>query len=227
MSNNTTTPPPRRLLGKDEIDTVQGLGSFLKRLDAEHNFACTGTVPHSALDDGEIRLIYFKGEGNGDGKDKGSYEAATLPLSEEAANDNYAAGKTSPFGRGKDLVYDEGYRQAHEIKPPYFSLTADILSRCSILSLLALRLESTTLLEARLSKLNAYGEGGLFKPHRDTPKGDTRIGTLMLCLPSEFTGGELVVRHKDTDVTFDWATKSKTDISWGFLFSDCEHEVLP
>lgn len=88
-----------------------------------------------------------------------------------------------------------------------------------------------------MSKLNAYPTGGFFKPHRDTPCGEDHIGTLTLCLPSSFKGGELVVRHRDGTATFDWAKEvqgtqsaggqSDPVVAWTFLYSDCEHEVLP
>lgn len=57
-----------------------------------------------------------------------------------------------------------------------------------------------------------------------------------MCLPSHFKGGELVIRHRNGTATFDWATEVKGTpaetgqvpvIAWTFLFSDCDHEVLP
>lgn len=54
---------------------------------------------------------------------------------------------------------------------------------------------------------------------------------MVICLPSEFTGGELQVKHKGQTRTFDWSGKVSQDgqpqIPWAFLYSDCEHEVLP
>lgn len=96
-------------------------------------------------------------------------------------------------------------------------------------------------------KLNAYPTGGFFKAHREsvdcsptlsieltlqscsTPRGEDHLGTLMFCLPTTFTGGELVVRSKAAQqITFDWAAASlEGTISWGFLYADCDHEVLP
>lgn len=55
-------------------------------------------------------------------------------------------------------------------------------------------------------------------------------GTLTFCLPSRFTGGELIVRQDQHEVTVDWATEvlkdGKGSIHWCFLYSDCQHEVL-
>lgn len=62
-------------------------------------------------------------------------------------------------------------------------------------------------------KLNVYSEGGFFKSHRDTPKDDKHIGSLVVCLPSDFKGGELVVRQDGKVEIFDWSEScSKGDI---------------
>jgi hypothetical protein len=60
-----------------------------------------------------------------------------------------------------------------------------------------------------------------------TPRSTTHIGTLVVCLPSEFEGGALVVRQGGEEVRFDWGQEAtiSTDFKWAFLFGDCEHEV--
>lgn len=63
----------------------------------------------------------------------------------------------------------------------------------------------TEYLQICLSKLNIYGEGGFFKPHRDTPRGDDHIGSVVVCLPGQFTGGQLVVKQGTRSVSFDWS----------------------
>ena len=64
-----------------------------------------------------------------------------------------------------------------------------------------------------------------------TPHGKNHIGTITLCLPSSFSGGELVVKHNGSVVTYNWGpeilTPTSHSIAWAFLYSDCEHEVLP
>jgi predicted 2-oxoglutarate/Fe(II)-dependent dioxygenase YbiX len=67
--------------------------------------------------------------------------------------------------------------------------------------------------------------GGHFKSHVDMPHSKDMFGSLMVCLPSEFTGGTLVTRHQGREVTFDWSASAATH--WAAFFSDVEHEVLP
>ncbi|KAJ3047537.1 hypothetical protein HK097_011452 [Rhizophlyctis rosea] len=100
-------------------------------------------------------------------------------------------------------------------------------------------------IQAQLYKLNIMGEGGHFKSHVDTPTGGQMFGSLVVCLPVSFTGGELTVKQKEQLVTFDWAeetqekgTKQKKvtntaavnphrAIRWAAFYSDCEHIIKP
>ena len=149
--------------------------------------------------------------------------------------------KPSAHGRGNETVYDESYRLACELLQGSFALTEDILNEnnnvlASIAALIAPRNPEDGIV-ARLYKLNAYTVGGFFKAHRDTPKSDRHIGTLVVALPVPFEGGALRVSHEGKHVLFDWgkdinppgSSSATHDIRlpWAFLFSDVEHEVLP
>lgn len=77
-----------------------------------------------------------------------------------------------------------------------------------------------------LSSSQVYsGPSGLFQKHVDTPRSQSQIGSLVVCLPSMFKGGNLLVRHHGAEVNFDWAPRSGTTIQWAALYSDCEHEI--
>lgn len=74
-----------------------------------------------------------------------------------------------------------------------------------------------------------YEEGGHFKKHRDTEKEANMFGTLVVALPSQHEGGDLVITHCGKEVRFvtggsdsgDWAT---SDSKWlRFMNDDCEH----
>lgn len=70
------------------------------------------------------------------------------------------------------------------------------------------------------------GPSGLFKKHVDTPRSELQIGSLVVCLPSPFQGGKLVVRHEGREVDFDWGPQSASTIQWTAFYSDCEHEIM-
>ena len=85
-------------------------------------------------------------------------------------------------------------------------------------------------IRAELYKLNIYsGPSGKFKAHVDTPRSETQIGSLVVCLPSAFQGGTLSVSHQDNTVKFDWSASSPAGqtpcIQWAAFYSDCSHEV--
>ncbi|RMY46780.1 hypothetical protein D0863_15775 [Hortaea werneckii] len=100
-------------------------------------------------------------------------------------------------------------------------------------------------LRAELYKLNVYsGPEGFFKPHVDTPRSASQIGSLVVCLPVEFSGGALAVRHQGQEIVHEWGTTTSSPpaaaagtkdinsspasaINWTAFYSDCEHEVLP
>lgn len=71
------------------------------------------------------------------------------------------------------------------------------------------------------------GPDGLFRSHVDTPRSTNQIGSLVVCLPSAFKGGDLIVRHQGSNVSFDWSTRSDSTIQWAAFYSDCAHEIKP
>ncbi|KAI5360059.1 hypothetical protein Slin15195_G119210 [Septoria linicola] len=85
-------------------------------------------------------------------------------------------------------------------------------------------------LRAELYKVNVYsGPSGMFTSHVYTPRSSTQIGSLVVCLPTDFTGGALAVRHQGHNIEHDWASESSAQepaVQWAAFYSDCEHEVL-
>lgn len=82
-----------------------------------------------------------------------------------------------------------------------------------------------------LYKLLLYTSGSFFKPHRDSEKEKDMFGTLVIQLPSQFEGGQLVVRHDGRTKTFDFSSSGSANNCFCTYFSafycDCEHEILP
>ncbi|MEV0027460.1 2OG-Fe(II) oxygenase [Nocardia sp. NPDC050793] len=79
-------------------------------------------------------------------------------------------------------------------------------------------------LSAELHSMLVYEPGQFFQRHRDSEKADGMIGTLVVTLPSAFTGGELVIEQQGTKVT---DQGSPEELSFVAFYGDCEHEVLP
>lgn len=59
---------------------------------------------------------------------------------------------------------------------------------------------------------------------------DTRVrqvATLVIVLPSAFTGGELVVRHDGQERVVDFSQDSAFQTQFAAFYADCEHEIRP
>ncbi|WP_194813647.1 2OG-Fe(II) oxygenase [Nocardia sp. XZ_19_385] len=79
-------------------------------------------------------------------------------------------------------------------------------------------------LSAELHSMLVYEPGQFFQRHQDSEKTEGMIGTLVVTLPSAFTGGELVIEQQGTRVI---DKGSPERLSFVAFYSDCEHEVLP
>ncbi|OQD86871.1 hypothetical protein PENSOL_c084G03942 [Penicillium solitum] len=168
----------------------------------------------------------------------------TLPLDSNAdsksASDNLhrlvVGCDPASFGRGQEDVIDPRYRKARKLEPRHFftsfhpsdfgilqNVEQILLPNFNTLSQNSLPFRK---LSAELYKLNVYsGPSGLFRQHVDTPRSQSQIGSLVVCLPSPFKGGNLIVQHEGKQVTFDWSHQSASAIQWAAFYSDCEHEI--
>lgn len=79
-------------------------------------------------------------------------------------------------------------------------------------------------LRAELHNLLVYERGQFFSLHQDSEKLDGMIGTLVLTLPSEFEGGEFVLRHGNKRMV---AKGSSDKVEVVAFYADCHHEVTP
>jgi hypothetical protein len=86
-----------------------------------------------------------------------------------------------------------------------------------------LGLPSAAELTAGLHSLLVYEPNQFFLAHQGSEKDDPMIATLVVTLPSSYTGGELMVGHNE-----EWKAYrgSKTALSLVAFYADCRHEVL-
>jgi hypothetical protein len=103
------------------------------------------------------------------------------------------------FGMGRKTRYDRSVRDALQIKAEggAFSVLHFDPAAAGILEQIRRELAPhlPNALTAELYNLNVYGTGGHFVPHKDTPRGSDMLGTLVVCLPAQFSNGALVVKH--------------------------------
>lgn len=135
---------------------------------------------------------------------------------------------TAPFGRGEHTLVDETVRKTLEIPAsmlqfhhPSFKLAIEEVTKraCKMMSV-------QVPVEAKLHKMLIYRPGDFFQTHRDAIHHENQFATLVIQLPSIYTGGKLEVEHVDDSQSIDL---SKPDYAprWVAFYSDCKHRVLP
>ena len=151
--------------------------------------------------------LYIKGDGS---------NGTTIRMPPEAEGQKRLLELCEPasFGKGSEEVLDPEYRQALRLDGDKFLLNFELQSTSLLEDIKAALCpdRDNVTLTAELDKLNVYTKGGFFKDHRDTPQGNNCIGSLVLVLPSDFEGGDLVVAGSGPEAlpaTFAWPEKSK------------------
>ena len=139
-----------------------------------------------------------------------------------------AAGRPARFGLKEQTRFDPRVRDTFEI--PKTRVRIDERRwRNTFLPMLDrvrcdLGLPDGTHVKAELHNMLVYGPGQFFVSHQDSEKGDDMIGTLVVILPSAFTGGAMVIEHHDEQVSFRAASGKLTFIAF---YADCHHQVRP
>ncbi len=87
-----------------------------------------------------------------------------------------------------------------------------------------LGLPGTCRLVAKLHNLLIYTPGQFFATHQDSVKSERMVGTLVVVLPSRFSGGELVIEHRGEKLRAGGSEKELTLIAF---YADCHHELRP
>ena len=154
-----------------------------------------------------------------------------LPLSEAQARILAARFEQAPFGRGSETIVDKSVRNTFQLDPEHFMIT-NPRWESEISGLLSnvrrdLGVQSHLEVEAQLYKMLLYEEGSFFAMHRDSEKVDGMFGTLVVVLPTAFTGGELVVKHQGQMKQFAQSHSSGFGSQYAAFYADCKHELKP
>lgn len=155
------------------------------------------------------------------------------PLTPSVAEMVKAVATQAPYGKGPETLVDITVRNAYQIEAckvsfsnPEWELALRTLSQT-----VAKRLGTNPdFVEMSLYKIFLYEQGGHFKPHKDTEKEEGMFGTMVVQFPSDFTGGEFIVRHCGVERVFDSGAKDNSacyQFHYTAHYADCEHEIKP
>ena len=154
-----------------------------------------------------------------------------LPVTADAAEDLCAIAKKAAYGRGNKTLVDETVRDTWEIDGSRIRVDERGSSQMLVDQLGLLRtglgLPGRTALATRLDKMLIYTPGQFFLPHQDSEKVDGMIGTLLVILPSSFSGGTLRIMHGKNVHQVKASKKTETQVTLVAFYADCVHEVTP
>ena len=148
-----------------------------------------------------------------------------FPVTPAKARKLLGLGRPARFGRGEETVTDPDVRDTWEIPKHLVRAEWNDAKLKVILETVKeeLGLPNAAELTADLHSLLVYETNQHFLAHQDSEKEDSMVGTLVVALPSSYTGGELMVGHNE-----EWKAYrgSKTALSLVAFYADCLHEVL-
>ena len=156
-----------------------------------------------------------------------NYGSIGLPLPERDAQSIARVCKQAPFGKGDETVIDTSVRNTWELDSTEFQCQNPAWAGyvTTLLDHVVKDLGVGIKCRAEPYKLLLYEEGAFFKAHRDSEKVPGMFGTLVICLPSKHTGGEVHLSHGKEKRLLETAPNSSFDISSLAWYSDVEHEV--
>lgn len=149
------------------------------------------------------------------------------PLQEDQARQLIEKARQAPFGKGSETVVDTSIRNTWELDPAQFHFVNSeewMRNVDKYIAKVSQCLGISSPITAELYKMLVYEKGAMFKAHTDTEKIPGMFGTMVICLPSAHTGGDVVVKHKGKKMVFQTSAQQPSIISW---YSDVHHEVLP
>ena len=179
----------------DEVNPVPSevldrLDEELARIDRPGSFCASGSVP-AVLPGLEVTGLGPVG----------------LPLTVKQAKELIKQCEQAPHGKGEKTLVNTKVRLVWKLDPGRFSLTNPAWN--SLIETMVgkvqveLGLEKQKL-ESHLYDMLLYEPGSFFLAHRDGEKLDRMVATLVVVLPSDYEGGELVVRHDGQERTIDF-----------------------
>jgi hypothetical protein len=193
------------------MGTTRNVGELLAGIKATGTFATRRTSPADGL------RLEVKGVGR-----------IAWPITEATARRLCAVARPARYGLKDRTQLDARIRDTWEIpkgrstidRPRWAQTLRPMLDRIRR----DLGLPEGARLRASLHNMLVYEPGQFFVSHQDSEKADDMIGTLVVILPSAFTGGAIVLEHHDERATFRGSGGKLTFIAF---YADCRHQVRP
>jgi hypothetical protein len=155
----------------------------------------------------------------------------SYPINEIQAKAVIAIAHKAPFGMGHETIIDNKVRSAWEIDAKQIHFKGNgwdaFLNKCIEETKTDLGIEDKAV-SAHLYKLLIYETGDFFLSHRDSEKEKGMFGTMVITLPSKYTGGDFIVKFDSVKEQINFESDSaKNKLCVSAFYADCEHEIKP
>lgn len=151
-----------------------------------------------------------------------------LPVPEGQARRLCEIGRPARYGRGEQTLLDPAVRNTWEIAKSRVKIDKRRFDRTLLTVVDGLRedlgLPAGCRLRPELHSVLVYAPGQFFVQHQDSEKDDGMVASLVVGLPSAFTGGALQIRHDGQTAAY---RGSKKALSFVAFYCDCRHEIKP
>ncbi|KAF1962105.1 hypothetical protein CC80DRAFT_487643 [Byssothecium circinans] len=179
--------------------------------------------------DGKFYTFHSHNTYTNPGLDLYGYGTVGLPLSTRDAKGIASICRQAPFGKGDETLIDESVRKTWELDAKDFECRNPSWTTYlnTLVAQTAEDLGVQVQTRAERYKLLLYEEGAFFKAHRDTEKVPGMFGTLVICLPSLHSGGEVYLAHGKKKQKLETAPTSAWELSTLAWYADVSHEIRP
>jgi predicted 2-oxoglutarate/Fe(II)-dependent dioxygenase YbiX len=152
-----------------------------------------------------------------------------LPLLPVQAEQILRVAEQAPYGRRPETLVDPAVRRTWQVDAARVHISgrgweADL---AGVVERVRQGLAVAGEIRAELYKLLVYDTGGFFIAHRDTEKAPGMFATLVVVLPCDYSGGELLIRHKGQEARVELRGNDPAEAAFAAFYADCRHEVLP
>jgi len=194
------------------IDLTTDLSDLLQQVQRPGSFYATGRV--------DIHTPRLEVTGVG---------TIALPLLPMQAEQLLEMAEPAPYGRGSETLVDREVRRTWQVDAGKVQIGGRRWEQdlAQILRLAARGLGVEGTVRAELYKLLVYDQGSFFVTHRDTEKAPGMFATLVIVLPCDYQGGELLIRHQEEEARIELRPRDPAEVSFAAFYADCRHEVLP
>ena len=219
INYNITNEPDEEeqatLTKEQKLKQIKIVKKLLKEIDSSGNTSVSGEAREL---NANIELI---------AKNFGDIQ---LPLYETQAEQLIKVCKQAPYGQKFETLYDTTVRDTFQLEPSEFEIKNNDWDKnlAKLVKRVAKQLGCKGQVTAQLYKMLLYKKGGHFKKHRDTEKEKGMFGTLIIQLPSIYTGGELVFYDGDDKKVVNFAeslAKDSNKIYYAAHYADVEHAI--